>query len=57
MYKQCFIQLAENGAFGTIWLLVKEAVKGITVDVDYKMYNIKGKAVVVEVFNNITIKG
>lgn len=55
MYKQCLIQLVKSGAFSVIWLAVKEAIQGNIVNVDYKAFNINGKAKILEVYN-ITIK-
>ena len=56
MYKQCFIQLVKNGAFTTIWVAVKQAIQDSIIDVDYKAFNIKGKAVILTVYDNLTIK-
>lgn len=54
MYKQCLIQLVKSDAFSVIWLSVKEAIKGNRVNVDYKAFNIKSEAKILEVYD-ITI--
>ncbi len=56
MYKQCLIQLVKNGAFSTIWVAVKEALKNTKIQVDYQPFNIKGEAIILNVYDNITIK-
>ena len=56
MYKQCIIKLVKNGAFSVIWVAVKQAIKNSIIDVDYKSFNIKGKAVILTVYDNLTIK-
>ncbi len=56
MYKQCLIQLVKNGAFTTIWVAVKEALKNTKIQVNYQAFNVKGEAVILDVYDNITIK-
>ena len=56
MYKQCLIQLVKNGAFSTIWVAVKEALNNTKIQVDYQPFNIKGEAIILNVYDNITIK-
>jgi uncharacterized Fe-S center protein len=56
MYKQCLIQLVKNGAFTTIWVAIKDALKNKKIEVDYQAFNVKGEAVVLNVYDNITIK-
>ena len=55
-HKQCTIQLLEDDSFTSIWIEVDDAVKDKIIDVDYKMFNIKGKARVLTVYNNIIIE-
>ena len=55
-FKQCTIQLLKNDAFTSIWIEVKDAVKDKIIDVDYKMFNIKGKAKVLIVYHGIIIE-
>ena len=56
MYKQCFIQLVKNGAFTTIWVAVKDALKNTVINIDYQAFNIKGEAKILKVYDNIIIK-
>ena len=55
-HKQCTIQLLKDESFTSIWIDIKDAIKDAEIDVDYKMFNIKGKAIVLEVYNNIIIE-
>jgi hypothetical protein len=55
-YKQCTIQLLKDDAFTSIWIEVNDAVKDKIIDVDYKMFNIKGKAKVLIVYHGIIIE-
>jgi hypothetical protein len=56
MYKQCLIQFVKTGAFTTIWVAIKTAIKNTKIEVDYQAFNVKGEAVVLTVYDNITIK-
>ena len=56
MYKQCIIQFVKSGAISIIWVAVKQAIQDSIIDVDYKSFNIKGKAVVLTVYEGLTIK-
>jgi hypothetical protein len=56
MYKQCLIQFVKTGAFTTIWVAIKKAIKNTKIEVDYQAYNVKGEAVILNVYDNITIK-
>lgn len=55
-HKQCTIQFFKDDSFTSIWIDIKDAIKGKEIDVDYRMFNIKGKALVLEVYNNIIIE-
>ena len=55
MYKQCFIQLVKNGAFTTIWVAAKNAIKNKKIEINYQMFNIKGEAIILNVYNNIKL--
>ena len=54
-FKQCTIQFIKDDAFTCIWIELNDAVKDKIIDVDYKMFNLKGKAKVLIVYHGIII--
>jgi hypothetical protein len=55
-FKQCTIQFIKDDSFTSIWIEIKDAVEGEIIDVDYKIFNIKGKAKVLIVYHGIIIE-
>lgn len=54
-FKQCTIQFIEDDSFTSIWIEFDDAVEDKIIDVDYKIFNIKGKAKILIVYHNIII--
>lgn len=50
-FKQCTIQFIEDDSLTTIWIDIKDAIVDKEINVDYKMFNIRGKAKVITVFH------
>lgn len=54
-YKQCTIQFTEDNSYACVWVEVGDAIKDKVINMNTSMFSLKGKAIVLQVYNNITI--